>query len=124
MIIVFHFIQTGLNSCNFKICFTWKVSQDNLTLICKVHSLKYRVRITNPYHIKVADCFPGYKNLSVCDSPYKNGSIHQDRNTNTTIYTVNGTIDNHVNGIWTCNHGTEIDNAKVDVTVLIHTGNT
>ncbi|CAC5378538.1 unnamed protein product [Mytilus coruscus] len=109
----------GLHSCNFEICFTWKVSPDNLTLICKVHSLKYRVRIKNPYHIQVADCFPGI-GKSICDSTYKNGTIHQDKKSKTTVYTVNGTIDNHVNGIWTCIHGTKIDNATVDVTVFIH----
>ncbi|XP_052065100.1 uncharacterized protein LOC127704907 [Mytilus californianus] len=109
----------GLNSCNFEICFTWKVSPDNLTLICKVHSLKYRVRIQNPYHIQVADCFPAF-GKSICDSTYKNGTIHQDKKSKTTVYTVNGTIDNHVNGIWTCIHGTKIDNATVDVTVFIH----
>lgn len=72
--------------------------------------------------MQVADCFPGVEK-SVCDSPYKNGSIQQDKNTNTTIYTVSGTIDNHVNGIWTCIHGTKIDNATVDVTVFIRKGN-
>lgn len=53
----------------------------------------------------------------VCDSYHLNASIIF--NSNKTIYTEKGHIDNKVNGNWTCRHGTKRDIAQVEVTVLI-----
>ncbi|CAG2244448.1 unnamed protein product [Mytilus edulis] len=84
---------------------------NNLTLICKVNSWNHRIFIDNQFGRKVADCIPDR-----CDPYDKNASMHST--TNDITFSVNGKIDNKVNGNWTCRHGTNLDIARVEVTVL------
>lgn len=84
---------------------------NNLTLICKVNSWNHRIFINNQFGRKVADCIP-----DLCDPYDKNASMHST--TNDITFSVNGKIDNKVNGNWTCRHGTNLDIAIVEVTVL------
>ncbi|CAC5408453.1 unnamed protein product [Mytilus coruscus] len=99
--------------CSIEICFSWKVSLNSLTLICKVSSLEHYVYIKNQFNQQVADC-----HLNFCDSYHQNASIKQILKSNETIFTVNGQIDNKLNGNWTCQHGLKLDIAQVEVTVL------
>lgn len=98
-------------------CLTWKVNVQQLTLMCKVNNLHLRVLIGDPFGNIQADCLPLTSN-SICDSFYRNGTIIQNRMTNETIYIVKGKIDRHINGNWTCRHGTRREVARVEVTVL------
>lgn len=82
-------------------------------MICKVSNLEHIVYINNQFNKEVGDC---YSNL--CDSYQQNASIIQILESNETIYTVNGQIDKKVNGNWTCRHGTNLQIAQVEVTVL------
>lgn len=75
--------------------------------------MNHRIFIDNQFGREVADCIPDF-----CHSYHQNASIIQLLKTNETIYSVNGQIDNKVNGNWTCRHGSNLDTAKVDVTVL------
>ncbi|VDH90826.1 Hypothetical predicted protein [Mytilus galloprovincialis] len=105
------------NSCNSHLCFTWKVTIHELTLICKINNLHLRVLIGDQFGNTQADCLPPTSS-SNCEPYYQNGTIMQNQITNETIYIVKGKIDRHINGNWTCRHGTRRDVARVEVTVL------
>lgn len=90
---------------------------DKLTLICKVNNLHFKVLIEDPVGQLQADCLPPIPE-SKCTSHFKDRSISQNIKTNETTFILKGNIDSHVNGYWTCRHGTKVDLAKVDVTVL------
>lgn len=108
------FWYIGSISCNSEVCFTCKVTFNKLTLICKVHNLHLRVLIENQFGEIQADCSPPTSEIN-CESFYSNGTITQDPKSNETIFMVQGKIDNHINGIWKCRHGTERDLAQVSV---------
>lgn len=90
---------------------------NELTLICKINNLHLRVLIGDQFGNTQADCLPP-TTASICEPYYQNGTIIQNRRTNETIYIVKGNIDRHINGYWTCRHGTRRDVARVEVTVL------
>lgn len=105
------------DKCTDGVCFTWKVSAKRITLICKVGKLDHRITIINTSGQIQADCLPTFPNTT-CDHHFKNTSIWQNKTSNETFCTVDGQIDYHVNGNWTCKHGTGLGVAIVEVTVL------
>lgn len=109
--------NSGSFSCRTHVCLNWKVSLNELMLICKIDNLHLKVFIGDQYGNTQADCLPP-RPFSKCDPYYKNGSISQNPRTNETIYIVKGNIDYHINGNWTCRHGTRKDVAHVEVTVI------
>lgn len=117
---------TEAESCEDGVCLTWTVTVHQLKLKCKVGRLLHRVQFINPLGNVSADCVPPIPIIQrvQCNSHFTNGSIWQNVKTNETFYTVNGTIDYHVNGNWTCKHGTGRGTADVEVTVLKGKGKT
>lgn len=113
----FLFIPAVISSCRNDICFTWKVSLQTLTLICKVDNLHLSVYIGDPTGKLQADCLPP-SHPNNCEPYYKNSSVIQYRSTNETVFRVNGNIDYSINGNWTCRHGTRKEIATVEVSVL------
>lgn len=107
----------GSKQCGITVCLTWTVTITRLKLICKVNNLNFNVQIEDPEGKLQADCLPPTPE-SRCSSHVKNGSISQNVLTNETTFILKGNIYSHVNGYWTCRHGTNVDLAKVDVTVL------
>lgn len=114
---ILFFFSIETYSCNTRVCFTWKVNTNELTLICKINDLHLRVMIKDQFGNTQADCLPP-TSASICEPYYRNGTIIQNRKTNETIYRVKGNINRHINGNWTCRHGTRKDVASVEVTVL------
>ena len=110
-------ILTGNKMCSTHICLTWKVNRNCLTLTCKVDKFVHRIFIDDQYGNIQADCSPPNP-LIHCESFYKNGIISQNELKNETIFKVVGHIDYHVNGNWTCRHGTSKDTARVEVTIF------
>lgn len=110
---IYYLFILGCEQCSIGICFSWKVSLDSLTLICKVNRWNHRIFIDNQFGRAVADCLP-----KSCQTYYKNASIFPRLANNEITYEVHGQINNEVNGNWTCRHGTNLDIARVEVTVL------
>lgn len=106
---------TEQEQCSIRICLTWKVSANNLTLICKVDKLKHILYIDNQFRKPVADCFKTV-NSTQCEPTYSNSSINIIKSE--AVFIVQGKIDHHINGKWRCRHGGNRDLATVDVTVL------
>ncbi|XP_071182050.1 uncharacterized protein [Mytilus edulis] len=117
MISMTMFRYSKTSPCNSYLCFTWKVNMNELTLNCKINDLHLRVLIGDQFGNIQADCLPPTSS-SNCEPYYQNGTIIQNRKTNETIYIVKGKIDRHINGNWTCRHGTRRDVARVEVTVF------
>lgn len=111
----FFFSETSL--CNIRICLTWSVNQTILTFRCRVHQLRFSVMIVNQYHNAQGYCLHPLP-VPQCVSYHKNTTITQNASTNVTSLVVKGLIDNKVNGQWSCLHGTNREEAIVDVTVL------
>lgn len=109
----------GISSCNINICLAWSVNEKILTLICKVDKLHHKVRFFNQYHKTQGYCLQPFP-APHCFAFYRNSSISQNVSTNETYLTVKGVINNNINGQWSCLHGTNLDAAIVNVTVLRH----
>lgn len=116
-VFVLFYINAVISSCRNDICFTWKVSLQTLTLICKVDNLHLSVYIGDPTGKLQADCLPP-SHPNNCEPYYKNSSVIQYRSTNETVFRINGNIDYSINGNWTCRHGTRKEIATVEVSVL------
>lgn len=101
--------------CSSNVCLTWRLSQDELTLICKINKMYLRVFFDDPYGNTQADCLPPYKNN--CEAYYQNGSVYFDSTTKEAIFTTKGTIDHQLNGKWGCRYGTSRDKSEVFVLV-------
>lgn len=88
---------------------------------CRVEDLIFDVKFFNQFNNELAECsFPNRQlNKTICVSYFDNSSIEQDLKTNTTMLTVKGQIDNEINGVWSCQHGTNISEAIVNVTAWI-----
>lgn len=114
---MFLYVNVVAEQCSDGVCLTWKVSEEQLTLICKVGQILHRVKIVNPSGCLQGDCLPPIP-ATKCDSYHKNDTITLNTTTNEIIYTLRGHIDDKVNGKWTCKHGEGTGNADVDVTVL------
>lgn len=113
----FKYILAGINACNLQTCLEWRISVDELTLICKIDNLHLLVLIDDPAGSTRADCYPDTEHTT-CESYYENESITQNPTTKEIVYTVHGKIDHHLNGKWSCRHGTRLNVATVEVTVL------
>ncbi|XP_052065600.1 uncharacterized protein LOC127705325 isoform X2 [Mytilus californianus] len=117
--VVLIILVTESNLCSIDICFNWKITTNALILKCKVPSVIHRLMIINQFDKILADCVPPPTTAQNCASDFKNGSIRYDAMSNETIFTMTGTINHHLNGNWTCRHGTSLDIAQVEVTVII-----
>ncbi|CAG2245760.1 unnamed protein product [Mytilus edulis] len=104
--------------CDIHTCFKWKITQDRLTLTCKVDHLQFSIFFVDPSGNIQADCLQPVLSSVKCEPYYKNGSITQNSTTKETIFTVQGKIDKSLNGNWTCLHGLKKNIAKVEVTIL------
>lgn len=114
-IIRFFFIET--QSCNINVCLTWSAMKNEITFKCRVNALSWQVKFFNQFHKEQAYCMSPIP-FSHCFSLSTNCTITQDAQHNITMLTVRGRIDKRINGGWTCYHGTNVDNAVVNVTVL------
>lgn len=103
------------------ICFTWTLRKDVLSLICKVDHLIYDVAILGENGEERASCLmPSI--VSHCVSYLTHGYISQDIRTNTTALIVSSfDIDNPLHRNWTCRHGTGLESATAEVTVILNT---
>lgn len=105
--------------CDKGICFTWKIAEKHLQLICWIQNMHLSVFIDGPQGNVQADCFPPFKNN--CDAYYKNGTMKYNESTKEVIYTIKGTMRKHLIGRWTCRHGT--NGERAEVFVLNNNGN-
>lgn len=105
-----------VTSCDIKICLTWDVKSHNITFKCRVNYLKFAVTFKNPLNQEMGYCQLPIP-VSSCHT-LPNNSMTQDLETNTTTLIVRKHIGDSINGPWTCCHGTNIDVAVVNVTVL------
>lgn len=110
-------MKAGINACNLQTCLEWRISVDELNLICKINNLHLLVLIDDPSGSTRADCYPDTEHTT-CESYYENESITQNMTTKEIVYTVHGKIDHRLNGKWSCRHGTRLNVATVEVTVL------
>ncbi|CAG2223614.1 unnamed protein product [Mytilus edulis] len=101
--------------CRKSICLEWRVTENKLMLICQIHDVHLLVLIADPNGNILADCLPSFH--SNCDAYYKNGTMSYITSTKEVIFTVHGTINNKVNGNWTCRHGAKGDRAVAFVSV-------
>lgn len=70
----------------------------------------------NPSNQELAHCLTPFPIPECYTSP--NNTIQQSRITNTTIFIVKHHIESSLNGQWKCTHGTNVDEATVNITVL------
>ncbi|XP_052103369.1 uncharacterized protein LOC127736819 [Mytilus californianus] len=102
-------------SCSVHVCLTWEAKKGNITFKCKVSQLKFKVDFLNPKNEEQGYCIspipvPGCYSL--------HNVITQDQQTNTTVLVIQRHVDNRLNGPWKCYHGTNVDAAIVNVTVI------
>lgn len=113
----FFFLE--LQSCNIDVCLTWSATKEKISFKCKVNSLLFTVKFFNQLHEEHAYCLSPIPLVSCYSLLDKDKSIiTQDALRNITILTLEKRIDDTINGAWTCFHGTEVDKAVVNVTVL------
>ncbi|CAC5384445.1 unnamed protein product [Mytilus coruscus] len=103
--------------CNIKICLTWTVHKDHLDLTCKVNVLVYDVEFYNNKNTEQGYCLHPLPSPK-CIPKYNNTIIRQNATTNVTYLKVINQIDSTFNGLWECRHGTNRDQASVNITVL------
>lgn len=116
-LLLLFYMKAGINACNLQTCMEWRISVDELTLICKIEHFHLLVLIDDPSGSTRADCYPDTEHTT-CESYYENESITQNPKTKEIVYTVHGKIDHRLNGNWSCRHGTRLNVATVEVTVL------
>lgn len=97
-------------------CLTWKVKNNSLILTCKIPNLKFSVYLYDPWNNEQGYCFTPIPTIK-CHPHFQNVSIYQNRETNETVFTLTGNINQRLNGNWTCKHGTRIDSRTVEVTL-------
>lgn len=98
-------------------CLTWTVQKDHLDLTCRVNYLKYSVEFYNNNNNEQGYCLSPLPSTK-CIPKYPNTVMRQNATTNVTYLKILGHIDSHFNGKWECRHGTNRDNAFVNITVL------
>lgn len=101
--------------CSKSICLEWRVTENRLMLICQIHEVRLLVLIADPNGNIMADCLPSFQ--SNCEAYYKNGTMNYNASTKEVVFTVHGTINNKVNGNWTCRHGAKGNIAVAFVSV-------
>lgn len=97
------------------VCLTWEAKTENITFRCKVSQLKWEVKFSNPLQEEQGYCGMPLP-VSKCHSTHNN--ITQDVKTNTTVLIIHRHVDRALNGPWKCSHGTNTDEAIVNVTVI------
>lgn len=106
-------------TCDVHVCLTWEAEKGNITFKCKVSALRFEVHFLNPANDDLGFCVSPVP-VPGCYS--RDNVISQDLETNTSVLVIQRHIDNRLNGPWKCRHGTNVDAAIVNVTV-IHQGN-
>ncbi|CAG2198223.1 unnamed protein product [Mytilus edulis] len=106
-----------LQPCNIDVCLTWSATKEKISFKCKVNALLFTVKFFNQLHQEQAYCASPIPHV-LCFPLLSNSNITQDVVHNITILTLERRIDDRINGAWTCCHGTNVDKAVVNVTVL------
>ncbi|XP_063412686.1 uncharacterized protein LOC134695384 isoform X2 [Mytilus trossulus] len=105
----------AIHSCSVHVCLTWEATKENITFKCKVTQLRFKVDFFNPKNEEQGYCTSPLPEPRCYSS---HNIITQDRRTNTTVLVIERHVDNKLNGPWKCNHGTNIEAAIVNLTVL------
>lgn len=101
--------------CN--VCISWSLYSDQLRITCKADRIVFSVSIYNPSGIEVAHCLLPYPKPR-CFSNEKFSDITQDIISGETTYIVNRhQNDTLLNGLWRCVHGSQNENASVEVVI-------
>lgn len=108
--------NTVILSCNIHVCLTWQAEKDGISFKCKVNKLSWKVMFYNPLNQELAHCLTPIPVPECFTTP--NNTIRQSSITNTTIFIMKQHIQSSLNGQWKCTHGTNIDEATVNITVL------
>ena len=108
---------SGTFACNPHICLRWTVTWKSFTLVCHVKNIKYPVFIDNQKGEVAARYFPPYPSTN-CKSRAPNTSTVHNNHKSDIMFLFHGEIDKHINGNWTCRHGTGLDIAFIEVTIL------
>lgn len=111
------FFFKGLDLCNTFVCLTWTVNTGHLDLQCRVNYLIYGIEIFNNRRKELGFCLHPQP-VPKCFSYSNDTTIMQNSKTNITYLKIKGHIDSNLNGQWECRHGTNRDNATINVTVL------
>lgn len=104
-----------IQSCSVHVCLTWEAKKENITFKCKVSQLKFKVDFLNPKNEEQGYCISPIPHPE-CHSSHN--VITQNLETNTTVLVIQRHVDNRLNGPWKCYHGTNVDAAFVNVTVI------
>ncbi|XP_063412542.1 uncharacterized protein LOC134695254 [Mytilus trossulus] len=115
-LLILYISNTVILSCNIQVCLTWQAEKDGISFKCKVNKLSWKVMFYNPSNQELAHCLTPFPIPECYTSP--NNTIQQSRITNTTIFIVKHHIESSLNGQWKCTHGTNVDEATVNITVL------
>lgn len=108
---------SDVTQINGKVCINWSLYSDQLRIACKADKIVFSVTIYNPYGVEVAHCLLPYPKPT-CFSNVKKGAITQDISTGETVYYVQRDLHDYLlNGEWRCVHGSQNENASVDVEV-------
>lgn len=107
---------SAILSCSVHVCLTWEAKKENIVFKCKVSQLTLKVHFFNPKNKEEGYCATPIPHHTVCYST--NNTITQDLKTNTTVLVIQKHVDNKLNGVWKCSHGTNREAATVTVTVL------
>lgn len=110
-------IQLDFTQINGKVCISWSIYNDQLRIVCKADNIVFSVSIYNPSGDEVAHCLLPYPKPT-CFSNVKISAITQDISLGETVFAVPRNRNDHLlNGIWSCVHGSQNENASVEVVV-------
>ncbi|CAC5355043.1 unnamed protein product [Mytilus coruscus] len=113
-LIVITFLN-GLMVCRCHLCLTWSIHRQNLHLTCKTDDLQLKIIFHDNLNEEKGFCLLSYPK-PLCHSHSENDSISINVVTNETVLVVHDISNRHIEGRWTCRHGTNYEYAIVNIT--------
>lgn len=110
------FIFADVLPCSINVCLRSTVDSNKITFICKIEDLHLPVTFYDNFGQEFAFCIVPYPN-PVCKPIHNHTKLEQYLTNSETVMTVEGKIDQRVNGNWSCHHG-NLYKANVEINIL------
>lgn len=92
-----------------------------MKLTCKTDDLQLKIIFHDNLDEEKGFCLLSYPK-PLCHSHSENDSISINLGTNETMLVVHDISDKHIQGRWTCSHGTSYEHAVVNITKFVFRG--
>lgn len=104
-------------------CLRWNLDSNQIKFICKIDDLHLPVYFYDNNRDPIAYCTATYPSPR-CKPILQDAKVRikQYPSKNETVMVVSRTIDQQLNGNWSCRHGDELHEVYVDINILIIKG--